>query len=136
MLIHNVIIAGGREFDDYELLKTSCDEIIANINSPLIQIVEGEARGADLLGKKYAIEKSYQVIEMPAKWTNKFGLYDKEAGLKRNIKMAHIGQTLIAFWDGESTGTGHMIKVARKHGLTVRTIKYPKDGSLQNKRQK
>lgn len=31
---------------------------------------------------------------------------------------------LIAFWDGESKGTGHMINLAKKHGLKVFVVKY------------
>ena len=31
---------------------------------------------------------------------------------------------LIAFWDGESKGTKHMINLAEKYGLEVHVIKY------------
>lgn len=45
-----VIIAGGRDFNDYELLKEKCDYYLQNLKD--IIIVEGEANGADLLGKR------------------------------------------------------------------------------------
>lgn len=35
-----------------------------------------------------------------------------------------IGASLIAFWDGISKGTKHMIDLANKHGLRVFVIKF------------
>lgn len=45
-----VIIAGGRDFSDYEFLKLTMDHLLSNITSE-IGIVCGMAKGADLLGK-------------------------------------------------------------------------------------
>lgn len=66
-----VIIAGGRDFDNYEVLKTWCDSTlrVRDAIGP-IEIVSGKARGADKLGEKYAEEKGYPVKEFPANWTS------------------------------------------------------------------
>lgn len=41
-----IIIAGGRDFNDYELLVKSCDEIIKGLGqSSKVEIVSGCARG-------------------------------------------------------------------------------------------
>ena len=40
-----VIIAGGREFDDYELLCNECDNVLTGETN--IEIVSGGANGAD-----------------------------------------------------------------------------------------
>ena len=108
-----VIIAGGRDFNDYELLKDKCDKIL---NSQIeITIVSGGANGADYLGEKYAKEREYELIIFPADW-NKYG---KSAGPIRNTQMAENSDALIAFWDGKSKGTQHMINLAEKKGLMV-----------------
>lgn len=113
-----VIIAGGRDFNDYELLKDKCDKIL---NSQIeITIVSGGANGADYLGEKYAKEREYELIIFPADW-NKYG---KSAGPIRNTQMAENSDALIAFWDGKSRGTKHMIDVATKLGLKVRIVNY------------
>ena len=44
-----VIICGGRSLDDYSLVKNVMDEVAARID--INEIVCGEARGADSLGK-------------------------------------------------------------------------------------
>ena len=56
-----VIIAGGRKFNNYSLLKEKCDNILSNVNDR-IAIVCGCAYGADLLGEKYAKE-SFALME-------------------------------------------------------------------------
>lgn len=113
-----VIIAGGRDFNDYELLKEKCDYYLQNLKD--IIIVEGEANGADLLGKRYGEEKGYKIEPYEANWD----LHGKSAGYKRNEEMAKIGDILIAFWDGSSRGTKHMIDLATKYGLKVKVVRY------------
>ncbi len=85
-----------------------------------IEIVCGMAKGADLLGKRYAEERGFKVKEFPADWNTN----GKKAGPMRNTEMANYADALIAFWDGTSSGTGHMIEKAKQKGLKVRVIKY------------
>jgi len=113
-----VIIAGTRTFLDYEKLHKICD-ILLEKRHPDITILCGMARGADLLGKRYAEEKGYKVEEFPANW----GSYGKYAGFKRNKEMAENADALIAFWDYESKGTQHMIDIATAMQLMVRVIR-------------
>ena len=80
------------------------------------------ASGADSLAIKYAEEKGYKVKEFPADWD----WHGKSAGYIRNKQMAQYATHLIAFWDGYSKGTKHMIDLARKEGLKVRVIMYKK----------
>jgi len=113
-----VIIAGGRNFRDYNKLRESCDNIL--VNQKEVEIVSGTAAGADTLGERYAQEKGYEVKKFPAQWD----LYGKSAGYKRNQQMAEYADGLIAFWDGKSKGTKHMIDIANKMGLKARVIRY------------
>ena len=118
-----VIIAGGRDFADYDRLKEVCDKILANKIPEGITVISGTARGADSLGERYAQERGCELIRMPAEWDR----YGKAAGYKRNEAMAQTAGTgggLIAFWDGKSRGTGHMIDLARQYGLAVRIVRY------------
>ena len=114
-----VIIAGSRNFNDYAVLSGFCDKLLENKvkDGYKITIISGHARGADLLGERYAKEKGYdlEVYEFDHK-------YGKGGGIRRNSKMAEVGNALIAFPVGESPGTRHMIKVATKNHLIVREI--------------
>ena len=87
-----VIVAGGRDFNNYKGLSDSLDYLLKNINDD-IQIVCGMARGADRLGERY-------------------------------VKMAEYADALVAFWDGKSKGTKHMIETAKEKGLDIRIKHY------------
>ncbi len=113
-----VIIAGGRDFKNYDYLKECCNKALSNQAN--IQIVCGMAKGTDLLGKRYGDEFGYPVAEFPADWDG----IGKKAGFVRNEQMADYGNALIAFWDGSSKGTAHMIDLATKKGLKVKIYKY------------
>ena len=113
-----VIIAGGRTFNDYELLYQKCNEALSLQTE--VEIVSGTAGGADRLGEKYAAEKGYPVKQFPADW-EKFG---KSAGYIRNEEMAKYADALICFWDGESRGSKHMIDIAKKYNLKVKVVSY------------
>lgn len=112
-----VIIAGGRDFNDYNKLREVCDYYFKNQID--IEIVSGCARGADSLAIQYAKERGYQVKKFPANWD-----LGKQAGYLRNVEMGEYADALIAFWDGESRGTKHMIDIANNLGLKVRVYTY------------
>jgi hypothetical protein len=112
-----VIIAGGRDFDNYNLLQEKCDELI---NSNLTEIVSGRAKGADTLGERYAKEQGFDTKLFPADWKT----HGRKAGFIRNKQMADYGEMLIAFWDGKSSGTKNMIENANKLGLIVHIVNY------------
>lgn len=113
-----VIIAGGRDFNNYPLLKEKVDKILSQSEVKLI--IAGGAKGADTLAIDYAKEKGYNYLIVKADW-DKLG---KGAGHIRNEEMAKIGTHLIAFHDGISKGTAGMIKLAEKYNLKVRVVKY------------
>jgi hypothetical protein len=114
---HRIIIAGSRDFLDYDLLKQTCDECLSRAKKP-IEIVSGNARGADRLGEKYARDHGYALTLFPAQWNT----YGKSAGYKRNVKMAEYADVLIAFSHNKSRGTAHMIQQASKYNLITRVV--------------
>lgn len=119
MTDYRVIIAGSRSFNDYELLREQCLSILQEkMRTHRVIIVSGHARGADSLGERFANEFRLPFELHPAKWR----LLGKAAGMVRNAEMAKCSDALIAFWDGESRGTRHMINFARKRGLEVSVI--------------
>ena len=81
----------------------------------ITSVVCGCARGPDTMGEEWAKEACIPVKYFPANW-DKFG---KGAGTIRNGHMAHNADALIAIWDGHSSGTAHMIHLARSKKLKV-----------------
>ena len=98
------IIAGGRDFKDYNLLKKQVDYYRLHKNE-ITEVVSGGAAGADSLGEMYAIENNIPIKVFNADW-NKHG---RAAG-----PMAEYADVLIAVWDGQSKGTKNMIDQMNK----------------------
>lgn len=112
-----IIIAGSRNFNNYQKLKQECDKFLQDYKN--IEIVSGaHYKGADKLGEKYASEKKIKIIKFPADWIK----YGKAAGPKRNNQMAIYADALIAFWDGKSNGTKNIIQLAKQRQLKTRII--------------
>jgi hypothetical protein len=117
--LFKVIVAGGRDFTDYNLLKETMDHLLQNRLSN-VEIVSGTARGADELGERYAIEKGLPIHRKPADWDR----YGKSAGYRRNVEMAKYADACVCFWNGKSRGTKHMIDLATKEGLKLKIVRY------------
>lgn len=123
--VFKVIIAGGRDFNDYPMLKLFCDTLLITkrITHTIIIVSgkqvssddKGNKWGADYLGEQYAKENGFEVEEYPADWER----YGKSAGMIRNHQMAQMANGLIAFWDGKSPGTKNMIAQAKLHEILV-----------------
>ena len=112
------IIAGGREFSDYALMESSLKNIMID------EVVSGGASGADNLGERYAKDHRLELTVFPAEWDK----YGRSAGYRRNAKMAEYADALVAFWDGESKGTKHMIDIALEKGMWIKVVRYTKKG--------
>lgn len=119
-----VIIAGSRDFHDFGFLKGYMATL-----PPWLEVTEvvcGMAKGADLLGKQWADLNGIPVKEFHADW-DRLG---RRAGPMRNVEMGIYADGLIAFWDGKSTGTHHMIKYMESEGKWTYVIRtdIPWDG--------
>lgn len=113
-----VVVAGSRSFQDKELLFSKLDFFLQNRKPEEIEIVSGTARGADTMGEKYAQARGLKVKRFPAEW-DRFG---KSAGYRRNEQMVTYADALVAFWDGHSPGTRHMISLCKKKGMPMRVV--------------
>ena len=100
----NILIAGGRDYNNYQRLQEFVDETICSLNHTYetVTIISGMARGADMLGVQYSIQNNYRLIKFPAQWNT----YGKRAGFIRNKQMLDYLKTsrdngmVIAFWNG------------------------------------
>lgn len=108
------IIAGSRGYENWAAIKSILDR------SPwtITEVVCGECRGPDLLGKQWANEKKIGLRSFPADWNT----HNRKAGMLRNTEMAKYAQACIVFWDGKSPGSKHMIDLALAHKLHLLVV--------------
>lgn len=121
MAEYKLIVAGGRDFHNKGLLKDALSDIaLVQLADKSVSIVSGMANGADKLGWQFAKANGVQCYEFPADWEK----YGKWAGYKRNEDMAKFSDGLLAFWDGKSRGTKHMIDYMKGLGKPVFVVSY------------
>ncbi len=119
-MIIRVVIAGCRDYNNYDEAKEYIDFCLTNIRKEnKIVIISGGASGADALGERYAAENGFEIEKHPADWEK----YGRSAGPRRNKQMAQIADYVICFWDEKSKGTHSMIEYAEKFGKPVRVKK-------------
>ena len=134
-----LLIAGSRVLDDYNLVAKELDKIIEGRGLDKeynIVVVEGEARGVDLIAKRYAQAHGWRVIPFPANWNQ----HGKRAGFLRNEQMHKFiaqapNRLCICFKAHEATGLGttHSIELGARHHTDVIWNEVYSDGSIETK---
>ena len=111
-----VIIAGSRTREP------SVEEIsraMRDSGFDVIEVVSGGARGADLCGEAWAEYSNIPISRFPAQWER----YGISAGYRRNAEMGEYADAILAFWDGRSSGTKHMIEFMQAKGKPTSIIR-------------
>lgn len=107
-----VLVCGGRGYSVATVVETTLNDI--HSERTVTTIIQGEAKGADRLGKRWAIGRGIETIDCPANWT----LYGKSAGYIRNSYMLSMRPDLVVAFPG-GRGTKMMVDIARKAGVEV-----------------
>lgn len=92
--------------------------------TPGSKLVSGGAKGPDSWAREAAEDFSHEFVEIRPNWKK----YGRGAGFKRNKEIIAASDDLIAFWDLESNGTWHSIKLAAKAEMDM--VIFGPDGKL------
>lgn len=109
-----VLVCGSRHYEDYAHLRS----VLSGLG--ISTIIEGGARGADRMARRYGEESGIPVRTFPAQWD----VYGKRAGPIRNAQMLSEGcpEQVVAFRGPNSRGTQNMIDQATKAGVPVHVV--------------
>lgn len=111
-----VLVCGGRDFDDYDTLKSVLSALQITRGSFEV-IIHGGARGADSMASLYGERHLIPRQMFPADWQK----HGSDAGPIRNQKMLDEGRPdlVVAFPTPKSRGTWDMVRRAKKAGVEV-----------------
>lgn len=107
-----LLITGGRNFDDRDLMWSTLDRLHAEHHFTLL--IHGGARGADRLAGEWARERGVEVLACPADRKR----HGRAAGPKQNRQMLAEKPDLVVAFPGDS-GTRHMVLIAEDAGVKV-----------------
>lgn len=111
-----VLVTGGRDFEEIDTLYHALDQI--HQETPITLIIEGGAKGADRLARRWADARNVPFVTEEADWTR----HGKAAGPLRNGRMIkeHKPDLVVAFKGGK--GTADCKAQARAAGVAVREV--------------
>lgn len=119
--MRRVLICGDRHWNNYDLILRCVRK--AHATEPIDIIIEGEARGADVMGRQAAEELGILIAPFPAEW-DRLG---RAAGPIRNQQMLDEGKPteVWCFHNNlrESKGTADMFHRSLNAGLLVYAIR-------------
>lgn len=111
--MERVLICGDRNWTNLQMIQEVLSEWVA-YGKGVECVIEGEARGADTLGRIAAERMGIKVLPFPANWEK----YGRAAGPIRNQQMLDEGRptVVLAFHNdiANSRGTIDMVRRARK----------------------
>jgi predicted Rossmann fold nucleotide-binding protein DprA/Smf involved in DNA uptake len=108
-------IIGSREFADQRLL----DETLAEYLGTVALVVSGGAAGADRMGERWARRNGIETLIFEPEMTK-----HRHPFHARNRKIVEACDSLIAFWNGSSSGTRYTLDYARRMGKPVRIVRF------------
>jgi len=108
-----ILVCGGRDYENWLAIKQALDAFHSQ-TLRISLLIEGGARGADLLAEKWAHERGIHTARVMALW----GYYDQGAGPVRNRVMATLKPRYCIAFPGRN-GTADMIKVCGENDIPV-----------------
>lgn len=111
-------MCGSRDWTDRDAITTALTCLPAE--HVAIEVLHGDARGADRLAAEAATDLGFTVRAFPADWE----FHGRRAGIMRNLRMLdERPDKVIAFQRNGSRGTQHTIDEARRRGISVEVIR-------------
>lgn len=114
-----MMITGGRDFEDREKAYRRLDRVRKSLDEDgliVTGLVHGGARGADRIGRDWAVQRGLQEYCFKPDWEK----YGKRAGFIRNEQMLEStpAPVVVVAMEG-GNGTRHAIREALKRAITV-----------------
>lgn len=108
-----ILVCGGRDYADRAQVEAALDAVHRKHGITLL--IEGGARGADRLARRWAERRAVPVRTCEAEWNK----YRKAAGILRNARMLaeERPEAAVAFPGG--SGTADMVARLRAAGVPV-----------------
>jgi DNA polymerase III epsilon subunit-like protein len=116
-----ILITGSRYFTEAATIRNSLLNAAAGHDPATVTVVEGGARGADILSGEAAVGLGFAVEVHEAVW-RPGGIYNPQAGIRRNNLMVSLGADIcLAFKEvgQKNIGTSHCANAATAAGIPV-----------------
>jgi hypothetical protein len=118
------MLFGGARGADTVALAAACTTLEGQRPPMLTVIVPKRLKDQPVDAQEWAKECADEILELKAERLN------PEAYRRRNRELISRADALVAFWDGESGGTGMTISLAREAGIPVEIVRLGESARL------
>ena len=115
-----VLIAGGRHFTDYPLLRATLDALLAN-RLPDVELLTTGGPGAPMLAASYATERGLVVSAL----VPDFNRFPVDAPERRDSFLVSSSNAAVVVWDGRAPTVRRILVLVEQKGLPVHVIGGP-----------
>lgn len=113
-----VLIAGGRHFTDYPLLRATLDALLAN-RLPDVEVLTPGGPGVSMLAASYAAERGLSVAAL----VPDFGRYPAVAAVdRRDAELVAIAEAALIVWDERDSIVRRTRSLVEVKGIPVHVI--------------
>lgn len=122
-----VAVVGSRKYTHYPDFEDVLDKILDSLavkpNNGFV-IISGGARGVDTMAQQYARTRGYDfVLFKPYHLIDPQVDYNPKYFFTRNKQIADNADLVVAFWDGESSGTRHIVEYCQRNRKSYMKVK-------------
>ena len=114
-----IVVAGSRGYANLREFHEAVCAYLENFDEPVLFISGAAPSGADALILRWCLRFGYPCLAMPADWS----AHPRSAGFVRNDEMNRLATHVLAFHDGSSRGTQHMIDIATSAHHPVKVVR-------------
>ena len=96
--------------------KLKVEDLWQYLPEGVTEIVSGGAAGIDTFAREYAVANGIKITE----FLPDYARYGRGAPIRRNLQIIDHADMVLAFWDGSSRGTKHVIDICRKKNKNLK----------------
>jgi hypothetical protein len=115
-----VLVAGGRHFTNYPLLRATLDALLAN-RLPDVELLTTGGSGVPMLAASYALERRLAVTAL----VPDFRRFPVDAGNRRDAFLASTADAAVVVWDERALNLRRVLQMVERRGLPVHVIGGP-----------
>lgn len=113
-----VLVAGGRHFTDYPLLRATLDTLLAN-RLPEVELLTTGGPGVPMFAASYAAERGLPVAAL----VPDFGRYPAVAAVdRRDTELASMAEAALVVWDDRDPAVRRLRSWVEAKGIPVHII--------------
>jgi hypothetical protein len=125
-MVFRALIAGGRHFANYAILRATLDVLLAN-HLPDVELLTTGGRGVPMLAASYATARGWS-------WWHGCPTLPGSRSMRRNTFLVNEADAALVVWDGRDPTVRRVLELVERKGIPLHVIGAPPKKSARRVR--